>query len=72
MKCKCGSELFEECTKVNGWWKVLINGDGNIMETSLDSLAHGNHPKTVACVECGKRHLNPLAQQIGDNNEKTK
>ena len=60
MKCKCGSRLFFESTKViGGWWKRLLDGDGKAHDTDIDNLRFGATPKTVICAECGRRNPNP-------------
>jgi hypothetical protein len=57
--CKCGSALFLESHRVSGWWKTLIDGDGESVDSDLDSMKHGATPKTVKCAECGKTNPNP-------------
>lgn len=61
LQCKCGSRLFIEARRTGGWWKSLLDGDGNIVDTDLDSVTTGPRPQTVKCAECWRRHPNPLA-----------
>ena len=57
--CVCGSDLFYESTQVRGYWKSILNGKGEVVESNLDDLKHAATPKTVICAECGKRNKNP-------------
>lgn len=57
--CECGSNLFWESRRTGGWWKYLLDGDGNIQESDLSGVITGPPPKTVRCAECGKIHPNP-------------
>ena len=59
MTCKCGSELFYLCIRANGWWEQTIDGDGEVLDTSLEKIRFGSSPKTVTCAECGRRNPNP-------------
>lgn len=57
--CKCGSRLFYESVRCNGWWVALISESGDVEDTNLDNLKYGPTPKTVVCAECRKRNPNP-------------
>ena len=57
--CSCGSKLFERAIRTGGWWKELIDENGEVVETNLDSVKYGSQPKTVKCAECGKTNRNP-------------
>lgn len=57
--CSCGSRMFWESTRCNGWWECLIDSTGSVEETNLDKVKYGPNPKTVKCAECGKRNPNP-------------
>jgi len=57
--CRCGSKLFEESTPVLGVWKATIDEHGETLDTNLDSIRHRRYPKTVICLECGRRCPNP-------------
>lgn len=61
--CGCGSELFWESFRVNGWWRTLIDGDGTVNDTDLSQLKYGARSRTVVCTECGKRLPNPNRNQ---------
>ena len=63
IKCKCGSELFFESKRAFGWWKILIDGNGNEEDTDFREIQFGPTPKTVRCAECGKRNKNPKGNQ---------
>lgn len=57
--CSCGSELFWESTRANGWWKALIDLSGDVVDTNLDELKSSAPPASVICADCGKRNPNP-------------
>jgi hypothetical protein len=59
MKCSCGSNLFYENVRVGGWWCREIDGQGEILDTHLENVRYSTTPKTVVCIECGKRCDNP-------------
>lgn len=61
-KCpKCGGKGgFEINSYVSGWWKVLCWWNGEIDSTDLDGMKFPPMPKTVICLDCGKRVSNPL------------
>ena len=67
MKChKCGSGYFEESVRVGGWVKQQIDENGEIFETSLDSMRKGARSKTVICSDCGCRCKNPAMEGSDD------
>lgn len=33
--CSCGSKLFWESTRANGWWKSLVDVNGEVVDTNL-------------------------------------
>lgn len=59
--CACGGEHFFESVRVSGWWKRLLDGAGDVVDTDLESVHYGATPKTVTCAECGRRHRHPRA-----------
>lgn len=63
IKCQCGGELFEKCLCTGGWWRQIVDSDGNVVDTDLSSVRYGPEPKTVRCVECGKRVTNPTVSK---------
>ncbi len=60
--CKCGGTIFEECQRVGGWWKRLVDSTGEVLETNLDRVTFGPVSKTVECIDCGRRVPNPRYQ----------
>lgn len=57
--CSCGSKLFQKSLRTGGWWRQLVDENGEVVETNLDSVRFGKEPKTVKCAECGKANHNP-------------
>lgn len=59
IRCKCGSNTFYKSLRTGGWWTQIIEGDGEVVDTCVDSVRTGPEPKTVVCTECGRRVPNP-------------
>jgi hypothetical protein len=60
--CKCGSTDFERNLRCVGTWKEFITVKDGIVthqEATTDDLKLGKQPKTIRCIECGKRCPNP-------------
>lgn len=59
VKCECGEGIYQESSRVTGWWHELFRFDGSEPEHDDTGMRHGPRPRTVVCCGCGKRYLNP-------------
>ena len=58
---KCGGlGGYQVCTRAGGYWKAFHDwASGKVWNTDLDNLKYGTTPRTVTCLDCGKRVPNP-------------
>ena len=64
--CSCGSTMFHRSYRTGGWWIQTIDEHGEVVDTNIDGVKLKNEPKTIACVECGKRKANPDYRKGGE------
>lgn len=64
LACLCGSDVFIESRRASGWWREIIDGYGEGIDTNLDDLVQSGTPKTVTCAECGRRLRNPRLDRL--------